>query len=234
MKKVLVVGASAGTGRAVVERLAAEGHAVTALSRSLVEATEPNVRWVRGDVLEPATLDAAVRGQDAVIVTLGIRENPLRVRLLGPARTPMDVRSAGTRHVIEAMARHGVRRLVVQSSYGVGETRGRLGFGDALFFSLLLAPQIRDTEEQEHVVRESGLDWVLAQPVHLTDGAEDDMPFWSREGETAGWRVSRKSVARFLAQAAVSEELSRACVALSGAARSTVDRQDAVHMLTEC
>ena len=49
------------------------------------------------------------------------------------------------------MGTHGVRRLVVQSSFGVGETRGRLRLQERLFFSLLLKPQIVDTEVQELV-----------------------------------------------------------------------------------
>ena len=156
-------------------------------------------------------------GHDAVIITLGITENPLRVRLFGAARTPLDVRSAGTRNVIAAMRKHGVRRLVVQSSYGVGETRGSLRWVERLFFGLLLKPQIADTEVQELEVRESGVDWVLAQPVHLTDDESDEMPFASADGQVREWKISRKGVARFLALAAQAPEYVGQSVALSGA-----------------
>jgi nucleoside-diphosphate-sugar epimerase len=119
------VGASGGTGRAAVARLMAEGHTVTAFSRSASRLANEidGLAAVDGDVTDPSAVERAVAGQDVVIVTLGIAENPLRVRLLGPARTPRDVRSRGTRNVIAAMRRHGVTRLVVQSSYGVGEAR---------------------------------------------------------------------------------------------------------------
>ncbi|WP_428353016.1 NAD(P)-binding oxidoreductase [Methyloprofundus sp.] len=141
-------------------------------------------------------------GQQVVIVTLGISENPIRVRFFGTASTLNNVRSAGTRNVITAMRKHGVQRLVVQSSYGVGETRGLLRFVDQLFFSLILKPQIEDTEIQEQVVRDSGVDWVIAQPVHLTDEDSSTIPFLSTKGETRLMKVARKSVARFLALAA--------------------------------
>jgi hypothetical protein len=134
-----------------------------------------------------------------VIVTLGIRENPLRVRLLGPTRTPLAVRSAGTRNIIAAMKEHGVRKLVVQTSYGVGETRARLGLGEKLFVDWILKPQIADAEQQERDVLGSGLDWVIVQPVHLTDDADDGMPFVSMTGDTHKLKVSRSSVGRFLA-----------------------------------
>ena len=218
-QKVLVVGATGGTGRATIDALVTRGHRVTAFSRhaEALENDSDQVTLLNGDATNPDDVDRAVAGHDAVIITLGITENPLRVRLFGAARTPLDVRSAGTRNVISAMRRHGVRRLVVQSSYGVGDTRSSLRWVERLFFSLLLKPQIADTEVQEFEVRDSGVDWVLARPVHLTDEDSDDMPFASAEGQVRKWKISRKGVARFLAMAAQGPEYLGQSVALSGA-----------------
>ena len=217
--KILVIGSTGGSGRATVERLLADGHAVTAFSRHAdrTELRSERLRFVNGDATDPDAVNRAVAGHDAVIVTLGISENPLRVRLLGPARTPIDVRSAGTRNVIAAMRRHGVRRLVVQTTYGVGETRDRLRTIDALFFALLLHPQIVDTERQHQLVVDSGLEWVVVQPVHLTDDAQDVDPFVSVTGDTQAMKVSRTSVARFLSRAATMPHWVHREVALSGA-----------------
>ncbi len=215
---ILVVGATGGTGRATVEKLLHEGHHVTALSRSahMLASRSKRLITINGDVTDPGDLDRAVRGQDVVIVTLGISENPFRVRFLGSARTPADVRSAGTRNVIAAMRKHGVPRLVVQSSYGVGPTRGLLRFVDQLFFGLILKPQIADTEAQEKEVRESSLDWTIVQPVHLTNGNSDAFPFISTKGETRVMKVARKSVARVLALAARKRDYIGKCLAISG------------------
>jgi uncharacterized protein YbjT (DUF2867 family) len=217
--RVLVVGATGGSGRAAVSGLLAAGHEVTAFSRRAqqLQSLSPLLRCVNGDVMSPADIERAVRGQDAVIVVVGIAENALRVRLIGPAATPMDVRSAGTRNVIAAMQRHGVRRLVVQSSFGVGETRDKLPFAARLMFALLLKPQIADTERQEREVRASGLDWVLAQPVNLTDDAADGPAFMSLEGETRRMKVSRQAVGRFLADAVQGGAFVGRSVSLSGA-----------------
>jgi uncharacterized protein YbjT (DUF2867 family) len=218
-QKVLVVGATGGTGRATIDALVKRGHRVTAFSRhaEALEKSSDRVTLLNGDATNADDVERAVAGHDAVIITLGITENPLRVRLFGAARTPLDVRSAGTRNVIAAMRKHGVRRLVVQSSYGVGQTRGSLRWVERLFFSLLLKPQIADTEVQELEVRESGVDWVLAQPVHLTDEESDEMPFASAEGQVREWKISRKGVAQFLAVAAQGPEYVGRSVALSGA-----------------
>ena len=218
-QKILVVGATGGTGRATIDALVRQGHQVTAFSRHAesLEIDSDGVTILNGDATNQDDVERAVAGHDAVIITLGITENPVRVRLFGAAKTPNDVRSVGTRNVIAAMRKHGVRRLVVQSSYGVGETRGSLRWLERLFFSVLLKPQIADTEVQEIEVRESGVDWVLAQPVHLTDEDSDAMPFASADGQVREWKISRKDVGRFLALAVQVPEYLGQSVALSGA-----------------
>ena len=216
---VLVVGATGGSGRAAVEELLNAGHRVTAFSRhaDTLEGLSDRLHTVNGDATDPDDVDGVVPGHDAVVVTLGITENPLRVRLFGAAKTPTDVRSAGTRNVIAAMRRHGVRRLAVQSSFGVGNTRGRLRWVDRLFFTLLLRPQIEDTEMQEQAVRESQLEWVIAQPVHLTNDASATPAFASPQGHTRTWSVSRRQVARFLRQVVEERAYLDHAVALSAA-----------------
>lgn len=215
--KVLVVGATGGSGRAAVDELLARGHEVTAFSRHArgLAGAAGHLRAVDGDAADSADVDRVVRGQDAVVVTLGISENPLRVRMFGSAGTPMDVRSRGTRTVVSAMRRHGVRKLVVQTSYGVGETREMLPLGQRLVFRLLLHPQIADTERQEQEVRASGLNWVLVQPVNLTDDPHPGLPFASTSGEICGLKVPRSCVGRFLVRAVEESGFDGRSVALS-------------------
>ncbi|SOE00213.1 NAD(P)-dependent oxidoreductase [Blastococcus haudaquaticus] len=215
--KVLVVGATGGTGRATVDALLAGGHDVTALARRAGEALGglPGVRTVDGDATAAADVTRAVHGQDAVVVTLGIAESAVRVRLRGPSGTPLDVRSPGTAAVVAAMREHGVRRLVVQSSYGVGDTRGLLPFASRVVFGLLLKPQIADHEVQERTVRRSGLDWTLVQPVYLTDG--DEGATVSIDGSVEGMKVSRRAVGGVLARLATGSDDVGSCVSVSGA-----------------
>ncbi len=215
--KVLVIGATGGSGRAAIEALVSNGHDVTAFARQpqALAGLSDRVTVVQGDALNPADVDRAMKGIEAVIVTLGITENPIAVRLRGSAaNTALDVRSTGTKNVIEAMRHHGARKLVVQTTYGVGESRGRLPFKWRMIFSLLLKPQIADTEVQEEVVRASGLDWVLVQPVGLTDG-EPATTLASAEGKTEVMSIPRRSVARFLVEAMEDARHIGASVALS-------------------
>jgi uncharacterized protein YbjT (DUF2867 family) len=211
--RVLILGATGGTGREAMQALLDSGHQVTALVRSELQLSSDRLTVLRGDATNPQDVEVAVRGQDAVVVTLGIRENPLRVRFRGASATSSQVRSEGTRHVVAAMKKHGVKRLIVQTSYGVGPSRDLLTLKWRLIFSLLLKPQIADTEVQEQVVRESGLDWVLVQPVGLTDAADDRIAT-SENNQTQSMAVSRRAVGKLLASL-VSAPVAQKTIAVS-------------------
>ena len=209
---VLVVGATRGSGLAVTKRLVAEGHAVTAFGRtaSRVFGTDGGpgqiegpgtLRAVDGDVLDRDAVDKAVSGQDAVVVTLGISDNPLKVQWLRRATTALDVRSRGTGIVVDAMRGQGVRRLLVQTTYGLGEQRKSLSLSWKLTFRLVLGPQIRDSEHQERTVRASGLDWTLVHPVSLTDEEPTGPARVSTDGTIGTYSVARAQVARAIATA---------------------------------
>ncbi|MFB9378355.1 NAD(P)-dependent oxidoreductase [Kineococcus gynurae] len=201
---VMVIGASGGSGRAVVEELLGRGHRVTALARRATTAlpARAGLRSVDGDATDPAVVAPLLPGHQAVVVTLGISEPAWRVRLRGAVGTADDVRSRGTAVLVDAARRAGVRRVVVQTSFGVGPTRHLLPLGARVVFALLLEPQMADTERQEAVVRGSGLDWTLVQPVYLADdeavasGRTTPPPATSTDGAVRAMRVGRRSVAR--------------------------------------
>ena len=104
--RVLVVGASRGTGAELVGELAQRGHVVTAFSRH-AEGDDERISYRTGDVTDVDAVTKAVAGQDAVMVTLGIPDNPFLVRLTRRASSRLDVRSAGTASVVGAMAETG-------------------------------------------------------------------------------------------------------------------------------
>lgn len=213
---ILVIGATGGSGRAVCDALLERGHRVTALARRATALpARPGLERVDGDATDRATLDGVVPGHDAVVVTLGISEPMLRVRFRGAQGTPDDVRSRATNEIIRAARRAGVQRVIVQSSYGVGPTRALLGFVDRALFSLMIKPQIFDTELQESLLRGSELDWTIVQPVYLTD-AESDEHFVSTDGRTRGRKVARRGVARVHADLVEQQSMIGETVSVSG------------------
>lgn len=217
--KVLVVGASRGTGAAVVAELVRRGHLVTAYARSAGGGPE-GVRHVAGDVLDREALGKAMIGQDAVVVTLGIPDNPFRVRLTRRASSPLDIRSLGTRAVVEAMREHGVGRLVVQSTYGIGETYAQLPLALKLFFSLAIRPQVSDHERQERLVRESGLAWTIVRPVVLDDEPTAVPAYVGTDDRVPSMKVSRRQVAGVIGDALEGDERVARVLSVSAGAAS--------------
>ena len=176
----------------------------------------PGLELEQGDVLQAGDVERALAGVEVVIVTLGIRESALGVRLFGSRQTRIDVRSAGTELIIQGMKRRGLRRLLVQTTYGIGATEGRLPLLWRLIFALLLRPQIADSRVQEAAVQKSGLDWTLVQPVSLVDGPASGPAHSSGEGEVRGMAITRAAVGAFLADSARDPKWGGQSVALSG------------------
>ncbi len=160
--KIIVFGATGTVGRLAVERILEEGHEVTAFARKpeKLGIRNPNLTLFAGDAMDQAMVTDAVRGHDAVLITIGS----------GMSRKSV-IRSQGTMNVIQGMHAHGVRRLICQSTLGAHESWSNLNFfWKRIMFGLLLRPVFLDHELQENFVRASGLDWTLVRPSAFTDG----------------------------------------------------------------
>ena len=158
--KLAVFGATGKTGQEIVKQALAKGNEVTALVRDPAKMVleHDDLRVVAGDVFDSTLVLQAVQGQDAVICALG-------TSALGKT----TVRSQGTANIVRAMRETDVNRLVVVSAMGVGESWSTLSFVNRLFFATLLRSARQDHENQEKVVKESGLDWTIVRPSGLTD-----------------------------------------------------------------
>src|SRR5689334_5722659 len=80
---VLVLGATGGTGRRLVEQALAQGHIVTAFARNprKIQIEHSNLEVARGDILRPESLELAIQGQDAVLSALGVGVNAVGIVL---------------------------------------------------------------------------------------------------------------------------------------------------------
>ncbi len=190
--KILVLGATGGTGRLIVGQALERGYDVTVLVRSPEKAADLNgARVVVGDARDPNVLRQAVKGQDAVVSALGTPASPFReVTLL----------STATRALVGAMQAEQVSRLVCITGLGAGDTVGHGGFVfDSLIFPLMLRKVYADKNRQEAIVRDSGLDWVLVRPTVLNDkpGGATIRALTDLSGFHGG-TIARTDVARFV------------------------------------
>jgi uncharacterized protein YbjT (DUF2867 family) len=191
--RLLIVGGTGGTGRELVRQSLERGHDVRVLARNPSRLDMRHVRLsiVSGDVMDSASVEAAVRGQDAVLCALGHK------RWFYPTR----ILSEGTRNLIRAMENESVRRFVCETSLGVGDSWGRMGLYYTLFVGVFILPfYFFDKARQERVIRNSSLDWVIVRPGLLTNRSKRGV---YRHGPQVGhwlWtvRISRADVADFM------------------------------------
>jgi uncharacterized protein YbjT (DUF2867 family) len=190
--KVLVLGATGGTGRQIVSEVCTRRHSVVALVRSVAKAGDlPGAQLVEGDARDAQTLAGALQDCSGVISSLGTPMSPFReVTLL----------STATRALVDAMVRQSVRRLVCITGLGAGDSRGHGGlFFDRVFMPLFLRKVYEDKNRQEDIVRSSDLDWVLVRPVVLNDKpSRGKVEALTDLSKVHGGTIARRDVARFV------------------------------------
>jgi putative NADH-flavin reductase len=162
--KILLIGATGGTGQEILKQGLAQGHQITALLRNPTALTvqDKNLTVVQGDILKSDTLEKALPGQEAVISALGLT--------LAQSRKPTTIYSIGTKNLVEAMRRSQVRRLIAITGIGSGDSRGHGGFFyDKIILPFLLKEGYDDKTRQEEVIKASQLDWIIVRPGQLSN-----------------------------------------------------------------
>lgn len=188
---IAVFGATGGTGREVTQQALAQGHAVRALVRtpSKLELSHDNLQVIAGNVLDQAAVDATLTGADAVVCSLGHSDN-----------NPPDVVSSGTANIVAGMQALNIKRLVVVTSLGVGDSIDQVPFVFKTLMKTVLRQAMADKEVQEQLVRQSGLDWIIVRPGGLTDEPFSGNYRAGTDKSIAAGRVSRADVAHFVLQ----------------------------------
>jgi putative NADH-flavin reductase len=202
--KLTIFAATGGIGRQVLEQAVAAGHDVTAVVRNPKKLSR-GVRVVTADLAaaDPAVLESAIAGADAVLSGLG-----------PGSYSEAGIASQGTRAIVRAMQATGVRRLVVVSAAPIGTVPSpghpkppKHDPGDGFFMRNLLAPLTKaalrkhyaDLALMEDIVWESGLDWTIVRPPRLTNGPLTGT-YRTAYGQNLrrGLRISRADVAHLM------------------------------------
>jgi putative NADH-flavin reductase len=172
--KLTIFAATGGIGRQALAQAVAAGHDVTAVVRNPKKLSgEARIVTVDLAAPDPAALESAVKGTDAVLSGLGPRS---------PAET--GIASRGTRAIVQAMKAADVRRIVVVSAAPISTVPSpgrpkppKHDPGDGFFMRNLFSPLTKavlrkhyaDLARMEDILRDSGLDWTVVRPPRLTD-----------------------------------------------------------------
>ena len=210
--RILILGASKGTGALACGIALERGHEVTAFARSPQKLALEHAKLTRkvGDFHNQVSVAEAVPGHDAVIITAsaasmaGFKENP-------------NYYSTGTGYTIAAMKAAGVKRLVVLSAFGAGDTFAISPFVlKRVIIPLMLKAPYADHDRQEELTMQSGLEWIIARPTRLTDGPARKQYKKQPKLERVPMAISRADTAEFLVDAATTNEWVGKCVSLGG------------------
>ncbi len=184
---VIVFGATGKTGRHAVRMALERGHRVTAFGRSVdrLDIHDDALARQQGDVFDAASVNSAVAGHDAAIVCLG--STGLRDK---------TTLATGTRNVVDAMAEHGVDRLVVLSAAGVDDSWKQIPWSSRVAFRTFLRNVFADHHAQEAIVKQSAADWTIVRAAVLTDGSAIGTYLASNSAKTT--KIDRADVAASL------------------------------------
>lgn len=206
--KLVVLGATGGTGLEIVRQAIERGHDVTALVRSpdRLKPFRNRITIIEGDLLSGADLQKVIQGQDAVVSAFGPRP-PV-------AKDEEHLLEQFARALTGALLSTNVRRVVVESVAFL--------FKDSvlppayLLGRLLFSRTVADASAMERVFRESALDWTMVRPPELIDKAYTGR-YRVREGHLPlfGFKISRADVADFMIKAAENHSLIRKVVGVS-------------------
>lgn len=199
--KILLLGATGRTGRAVLNIALEAGHEVVTLVRDptrLSVKEHPQLSVIEGTPANAADVSRALSGCAAVISTLN--NNRASDAPWSKPISPAGFMTGVMRDCVAAMKEQGVSRIAVLSAAGVGDSFPHTPW---IFRWLIrhsnLGHTYRDHETQERVLTESGLAWTIARPVGLSDkSTKRSLAMAFGKPQETSMTIQRGHVARFL------------------------------------
>jgi putative NADH-flavin reductase len=208
-KRLALFGSTGRTGRKIAELALDRGNHVAVLVRHPASLRElaGRVNVVEGDVVDPAAVDKAVLGSDAVLSALGHVKG-----------SPRDLETAAVRNIVASMDRGGVRRLVVLSSSVVADPADKPRTTQALtrwMVKTFRREVYDDSVAKARVIQSSDLDWTIVRASILTNAQPAGKYRVGRMDKGASVRISRGDVADFMLKCATEGKYVRECPYIS-------------------
>ena len=206
--KIIIFGATGTVGQELVKQAVEKGYEVTAFVRNpekIQNANNTNLILYKGDVLNVDEVENALKNQDVVLCALGD----------GKAG---KIRALGTKNIIEAMNKTGQKRLICQTTLGMGESYGNLNFiWKHIMFGILLKKAFQDHQLQEKYILNCHLDYTIVRPSALTDGeiTNDYKIGFDGNFKKLNLKISRADVADFMLQQISTNEYLKKAVSIS-------------------
>lgn len=189
--KIIIFGATGGTGKELVKQTLESGNMVTAFVRTpqKLKISHDNLKIIQGNVLNYDDVLNAIDNQEVVFCNIGM-----------PASDKTTLRADGTAYIVKAMEEKGVKRLICQTSLGFADSKAVLPWWmKYIIVPFILKNAFIDHELQESVIEKSNLDWTIIRPGNMTNGKlTKTYKYGFKPTEKIKLKVSRADVAHFM------------------------------------
>jgi len=210
MKKIIVFGATGGTGRLVVERALQLGHQVTVVIRNpdAFNIRHQSLEIIKGDVLQPLTFENAIREKNVVVSCLGTQK-----------REPTTVYSEGARNIMKAMQKEDINRIMCLSAAAVvvpSNSSLLMKFVIKNILQRLFKHSYADMLIMEKMLSESNLNWTVIRPPWLRDSKHSGK-YRTAINEHLGnlSKISRADLADYIVNHLTDEKVFKAKIEIS-------------------
>lgn len=206
--QVIIFGATGSLGSHLVEQALDKGYTVKAFTRrpeKLKGKESPLLSVIEGDVRNFQDVMNAIKGVDAVLCALGDGAKG-------------QVRATGTQNIVKGMEMSGVKRLVCQTTLGIGDSWHNLNFfWKYVMFGFLLRKAFKDHKLQEDYIKESSLDFTIVRPSAFTDepATRDFKVGFDAQTKNLSLKISRADIACFMIEQLSSDKFIRTTVSIS-------------------
>ena len=165
--KLVIFGATGGTGLELIKQALELGNHVTAFGRNPAKLglQHEQLTVALGNIANASQVEQAIVGQDAVLSSLGPTPN-----------SPKDAMTIGSANVIAAMLKCNVRRLIWQTGAGVqmdGDAPSAIRTVMVTLMKLISPSVLLDSTQAIHNITTSGLDWTIVRVPRLKDGTKE-------------------------------------------------------------
>ncbi|MEP7188563.1 MAG: SDR family oxidoreductase [Roseiflexaceae bacterium] len=207
--KIAVFGATGRAGQHLVEQALAAGQEVVALVRTpaKLKISDARLSVIQGDVQDSAKVEQTIAGVDGVVSVLGPASN-----------APTFEISKGMQHILAAMSKHGVQRLVISAGAGVGDPNDApklIHKAINALLKLLAGNVYEDMKRTVATVRASDRDWVIVRVPRLTDDPKSGKLQVGYVGKGMGMQIGRADMTDFMLKQLASDTYLRKAPAIS-------------------
>jgi len=199
-RKIIVFGATGGTGIKICEALGALSipHAAFVRKGSEHKVKTKLTEIYQGDVFQKKDILKAITSESFtdIIIALGSRD------LKGG-----NIRSTGTKNIVDALKENSAKsKLHIVSAHGVGESWNGLRWYEKLFSKLFISKAMKDHEKQEQYAKTNPGGYHIIRPVGLRNGPSTGHIHHQKKGHLPHSDIARADVAKFLIESMFSNK----------------------------